>query len=375
MKTYETQSNRNNQKNKIEDRRLRRSLLQKVTSSNVALRTVFTLIMVVCVIVTLFIDKFYLFITIYVIKTMAYNEITNAIKFQKKRRLDVIQSWYFMIVIDYYLIGGNLMNIYADKIPVQLYNNHLFVSFNLYIAGIIIFILNLKGKAMRTQFGHFALSHITMIFMSLVSSFFIINLNNGKLWFLFPALLVASNDIFAYIFGKFFGKTPLIKLSPKKTWEGFAGGLFSTLVLGHVLCLLKTKYTFCPDKFDMNLLYTNHYKILRLSIKITTLAVHMTVFALFAGLIAPFGGFFASGFKRAFKIKDFGESIPGHGGIVDRLDCQFLMGIFVNVYYRTFVSGKIFTPEKVCNIAIKNLSINEVKELVYMLNNFITNNS
>ena len=44
--------------------------------------------------------------------------------------------------------------------------------------------------------------------------------------------------------------------------------------------------------------------------------------ATFASLVAPFGGFFASGFKRAFDIKDFGDSIPGHGGMTDRMDCQ-----------------------------------------------------
>ena len=44
--------------------------------------------------------------------------------------------------------------------------------------------------------------------------------------------------------------------------------------------------------------------------------------AIFASIIAPFGGFFASGFKRGFKIKDFGDSIPGHGGMTDRMDCQ-----------------------------------------------------
>lgn len=43
---------------------------------------------------------------------------------------------------------------------------------------------------------------------------------------------------------------------------------------------------------------------------------------MFASFIAPFGGFFASGFKRGFKIKDFGDSIPGHGGVTDRFDCQ-----------------------------------------------------
>jgi len=79
--------------------------------------------------------------------------------------------------------------------------------------------------------------------------------------------------------------------------------------------------------------------------------------AVFASLVAPFGGFFASGFKRAFKIKvcpflcgagrsmgtsrhavwvwaqDFGDSIPGHGGFTDRMDCQIIMGLFVYVYF------------------------------------------
>ena len=50
--------------------------------------------------------------------------------------------------------------------------------------------------------------------------------------------------------------------------------------------------------------------------------LHAVVLAMFASIFAPFGGFFASGFKRGFKIKDFGDSIPGHGGMTDRMDCQ-----------------------------------------------------
>lgn len=61
------------------------------------------------------------------------------------------------------------------------------------------------------------------------------------------------------------------------------------------------------------------------------------VLALFVSLVGPFGGFFASGFKRAFKIKDFGDVIPGHGGLMDRFDCQLLMGTFVNVYIYSFI--------------------------------------
>jgi phosphatidate cytidylyltransferase len=65
--------------------------------------------------------------------------------------------------------------------------------------------------------------------------------------------------------------------------------------------------------------------------------LHSVIMALFASIIGPFGGFFASGFKRAFKIKDFGDIIPGHGGLMDRFDCQLLMGTFVNIYIQTFI--------------------------------------
>ena len=54
---------------------------------------------------------------------------------------------------------------------------------------------------------------------------------------------------------------------------------------------------------------------------------HTFFMGLFASLLAPLGGFFASGFKRAIKIKDFGTTIPGHGGLTDRFDCQMLMVI------------------------------------------------
>ena len=104
----------------------------------------------------------------------------------------------------------------------------------------------------------------------------------------------------------------------------------------------------------------------RLLINKETLAIypfflHAFWMSLFASIIGPFGGFFASGFKRAFKIKDFGDIIPGHGGIMDRLgnsqivrvniiiifrfDCQFLMATFVNVYIHSFIN--LPTPGKI----------------------------
>lgn len=57
---------------------------------------------------------------------------------------------------------------------------------------------------------------------------------------------------------------------------------------------------------------------------------HTISLGIFASLLAPLGGLFASGFKRALKIKDFANVIPGHGGITDRMDCQILMVLFID---------------------------------------------
>ena len=59
--------------------------------------------------------------------------------------------------------------------------------------------------------------------------------------------------------------------------------------------------------------------------------------AIFASTIGPFGGFFASGLKRAMKIKDFADLIPGHGGVSDRMDCQMIMCSFVYFYLGSFM--------------------------------------
>ena len=67
--------------------------------------------------------------------------------------------------------------------------------------------------------------------------------------------------------------------------------------------------------------------------------IHEFFMALFASLVAPFGGFFASAIKRAYGKKDFTSLIPGHGGLMDRFDCQFLMLYFTGVYYNTFIKS------------------------------------
>jgi phosphatidate cytidylyltransferase len=78
-------------------------------------------------------------------------------------------------------------------------------------------------------------------------------------------------------------------------------------------------------------------------VMLSPLQLHAFVLGVFASLVAPFGGFFASGFKRAFKIKDFGDSIPGHGGLTDRFDCQVIMGMFTYIYVSTYIARTAVT--------------------------------
>lgn len=97
----------------------------------------------------------------------------------------------------------------------------------------------------------------------------------------------------------------------------------------------------------------------------------MQVFATFASLIAPFGGFFASGLKRTFKVKDFGESIPGHGGITDRMDCQFLMGMFTSMYFQSFIAQYNTSVGSVMELAIHGLDEEGVVEVVRGLGKYL----
>lgn len=78
----------------------------------------------------------------------------------------------------------------------------------------------------------------------------------------------------------------------------------------------------------------HHYE---LALTIVPVQFHAISLSLFASLVAPFGGFLASGIKRAYRIKDFDSIIPGHGGLMDRFDCQMIMALFTWVHYNTFI--------------------------------------
>lgn len=129
-----------------------------------------------------------------------------------------------------------------------------------------------------------------------------------EVFFLF--ILIWSSDTFAYLTGKFFGKHIMApKISPKKTWEGFAGGVFLTIVLGFFI----EKYF--PE-----------------------LRGNWMIVGFLISVFAPFGDLVESQLKRNFGVKDSGNIIPGHGGILDRLD-SFI--IAVPVVYLYFILDRL----------------------------------
>jgi phosphatidate cytidylyltransferase len=108
----------------------------------------------------------------------------------------------------------------------------------------------------------------------------------------------------AYIVGSIIGKTPLSKISPKKTWEGTAGGVILTII---VICLIA-------------------YFTKRISV------ADAGIMAGIAGITGTLGDLFESKLKRMAGVKDSGQIMPGHGGFLDRFDSLLFANVFVWLY-------------------------------------------
>ena len=115
--------------------------------------------------------------------------------------------------------------------------------------------------------------------------------------FLFVITVCIFTDIGGYIFGKTFNGPKLTRISPKKTYAGVFGGFLLSLVAG---------------------LLFNHYLVIDEEIFKDDLILFMLI--LFISLVSQIGDLIISFFKRKAKIKDTGKIIPGHGGLLDRID-------------------------------------------------------
>lgn len=136
---------------------------------------------------------------------------------------------------------------------------------------------------------------LTLAWVPLLGSFAFLLFRepNGPMLLLATLLLVVSNDTFGYLFGAWLGKHPMApKISPKKSWEGFAGSVGGAVVVGVLVCV-----------FMLNVPWW-----------IGVVLAVATVLASTAGDLSE------SMVKRELGIKDMSNILPGHGGIMDRLD-------------------------------------------------------
>merc|ERR1719440_1972976 len=101
------------------------------------------------------------------------------------------------------------------------------------------------------------------------------------------------------------------------------------------------------------------------ALELMPMQIHGLGLAIYASLVAPWGGFFASAIKRAYNKKDFDSFIPGHGGLVDRMDCQIVMIIFCYFHYQTFINttNRIFHVEYIISL-LSEMSL-EDQEKIY----------
>lgn len=151
-----------------------------------------------------------------------------------------------------------------------------------------------------------------VFFLSTAFSLFVLirNINLYLLIYLF--LITVTTDVFAYLVGRYFGKTKLIKdISPKKTWEGSIGGSLFGVFFGSLF------YIIFVDP-SVNIYY----------IQIMTLILT---------IIGQLGDLIFSAIKRYFKIKDFSNLMPGHGGILDRFDSLILVVIAYTMLFITLI--------------------------------------
>lgn len=158
-----------------------------------------------------------------------------------------------------------------------------------------------SAESRKLTFHSQCLSILGFFYCGILPSLFaqILKFENGRGWFLTLLAIVFFGDSLAYFFGRYLGKKKLFPLiSPKKTWMGAIGGIVGSVVFG---TLFAAAYLDVPT-----------WKILTISV--------------LCGAFGQIGDLFESLVKRVAEIKDSGKLMPGHGGMLDRIDGVLFAG-------------------------------------------------
>ena len=151
---------------------------------------------------------------------------------------------------------------------------------------------------------------VIYILLPNLSFIYLRNLKNGFDIVLWLILIVCGTDVSAMFVGKIFQGPKLTSISPSKTWSGLFGGIITSMIIG-----LFTSFFF-KSSF-----------------------IFFIIFSGFMAVLEQASDILESKFKRIFEVKDSGDIIPGHGGIMDRLDGFTLTApfvLFVAIFFNIF---------------------------------------
>jgi len=177
--------------------------------------------------------------------------------------------------------------------------------FNIFLL-LIFFVSLIEWKNLTNNRLIFSLG-LLFLFLSLISVY-ILRYENFY-FFIFILIISVSSDVGGYVFGKLLGGPKLTKISPNKTYAGMCGSYLFSFILG-----ISYLYFFNKLLFSESLSFT-FFIILLIS------------------TVNQIGDLIISFFKRKQKIKDTGKLLPGHGGLLDRIDgiiFSYLIGYLIN---------------------------------------------
>lgn len=254
---------------------------------------------IVFLVATMFSNKIS-FIALAFLSFIAFRELYSILDFRNDDRYAVFWA-YIAIPVQYFLAYIGWYGAYIIFIPVVMF---LLLPLRLVLRGetkgIIKSIASLQWVIMLSVFG---ISHLAyLLSLPELPEFDA----GGRGLLLFLVFLTEINDVLQFIFGKLFGKHKIIpSISPNKTWEGFLGGMIFTTVIGYFLGFL------------------------------TPLPVYELIFVSFLVAFSGFSGdIVMSSIKRDIGVKDTSNAIPGHGGVLDRIDSlAYTAPVFFHMVY------------------------------------------
>ena len=328
-------TNTNNTATKAGRRHLEANTLSKGAKSSMAVRLISAFVGILIVGPALFLGDWIYFALLTIALAFACWEILGCAN--KRTPLIFIIYFIFVAAITYWpifrtlLIDGLKMgkiddyftSIYLSIIVIMIGFFFLFLLTVIYKDFSVVDACFLITMAVLIGFGFqclFYLRYVPFTLLGLESGLFEFNFDNtvrASMLLVFVVTGTFVTDAGAYFVGVFFGKNKMNeRISPKKTWEGFVGGIIISFIVTATIgiCFAASGNPILPDLLDLNHWY------------------YILILALLIPLFATLGDFVFSSIKRYWGIKDYGKLIPGHGGVLDRLDSIFFATIISAIF-------------------------------------------